>query len=143
MLNFQKEDYMQYSTEKVYLHDADTFIEQPKGRIKYLCTIIHDGVKVISADAVRNRESIKSISIPNSVTSIGDNVFRDCKSLTSVTIPDSVKTIGENAFGGCTSLNYIEIPDSVVHIDSKAFSNCSFQRDNFIYNRRRPSNLSE
>lgn len=42
---FKKEDYMQYSTEKVYLHDADTFIEQPKGRIKYLCTIIHDGVK--------------------------------------------------------------------------------------------------
>lgn len=41
---FAKEDYMSYSTEKVYLHDADVFIEKPKGRAKYICTIIHDGV---------------------------------------------------------------------------------------------------
>ena len=42
---FKQENYMKYSTEKVYLHDSDTFIEQPKGRMKYLCTIIQDSVK--------------------------------------------------------------------------------------------------
>jgi hypothetical protein len=41
---FQAEDYMSYSTEKVYLHDADIFIEKPKGRAKYICTIMHDNV---------------------------------------------------------------------------------------------------
>jgi hypothetical protein len=40
---FKNEDYMSYSTEKVYLHDADIFIEKPKGRAKYICTIVHDG----------------------------------------------------------------------------------------------------
>ena len=72
--------------------------------------IIHDGVKEISSDAIRNRESIKSISIPNSVTSIGDNVFRGCTSLTSVTIPDSVKTISYNAFYGCANVQQISLP---------------------------------
>jgi hypothetical protein len=42
---FSKEDYMSYSTEKVYLHDADIFIEKPKGRAKYICTILHDSTQ--------------------------------------------------------------------------------------------------
>lgn len=41
---FANEDYMSYSTEKVYLHDADIFINKPKGRAKYICTIVHDGM---------------------------------------------------------------------------------------------------
>jgi hypothetical protein len=42
---FASENYMAYSTEKIYLHDADIFIDKPKGRIKYICTIVHDGVQ--------------------------------------------------------------------------------------------------
>jgi len=45
-----------------------------------------------------------SITIPNSVTSIGDNAFYYCISLESVTIPNSVTSIGNWAFSGCTSL---------------------------------------
>lgn len=41
---FDNEDYMKYSTEKVYLHDADIFVGKPKGRAKYICTIVHEGV---------------------------------------------------------------------------------------------------
>jgi hypothetical protein len=41
---FAKEDYMNYSTEKVYLHDASVFIDKPKGRFKYICTIVHDSI---------------------------------------------------------------------------------------------------
>ena len=56
-------------------------------------------------------------TIPNSVTSIGENAFYDCRSLTSVTIPDSVTSIGNNAFGGCVSLTSVTIPDlSLIHI---------------------------
>ena len=42
--------------------------------------------------------SLTSITIPNSVTSIGTGAFVDCTSLTSVTIPNSVTSIGHNAF---------------------------------------------
>ena len=43
-------------------------------------------------------------SIPDSVTSIGNQAFWGCRSLTSVTIPDSVTSIGRDAFSGCSSL---------------------------------------
>ena len=44
------------------------------------------------------RSSIKTVTIGNSVTSIGSNAFYGCTSLTSVTIPDSVTSIGDYAF---------------------------------------------
>ena len=63
-------------------------------------------------------------TIPNSVTTIGDNVFYYCESLTSVTIPDSVTEIGEGAFSNCSSLTSVTIPDSVTTIGVYAFFLC-------------------
>ena len=47
------------------------------------------------------------LTIPDSVTSIGDSVFSGCEGLTSVTIPDSVTSIGNSAFSRCTGLTSI------------------------------------
>ena len=68
---------------------------------------------------------LTSITIPNSVTSIGDRAFYDCDSLKSVTIGNSVTSIGEYAFNGCNGLTNIAIPNSVTSIKHGAFSGCT------------------
>ena len=65
------------------------------------------------------------ITIPNSVTRIGDSAFRDCTALTSITIPNSVTRIERDAFGGCTGLTSITIPNSVTSIERGTFAGCS------------------
>lgn len=70
------------------------------------------------------RSSIKSVTIPDSVTTIGDYAFDYCTSLTSITIPDSVTTLGNGAFMHCDSLNNLTIPDSVTTVGNKVFAYC-------------------
>ena len=62
----------------------------------------------IGVGAFHFRESLTSVTIPNSVKWIEDDAFFKCSSLTSITIPNSVKSIGEYAFDDCSSLTFIE-----------------------------------
>jgi len=75
--------------------------------------------------AFQNCAGLSSITIPDSVTSIGIGAFRNCSGLTSVTIGNGVTSIGNAAFNGCSGLTSITIPDSVTSIGSDAFSDCS------------------
>jgi hypothetical protein len=59
------------------------------------------------------------------VTEIKNGVFYDCPSLTSITIPNSVTSIGEYAFYGCTGLTSITIPSNVTFIGRDAFKRCT------------------
>ena len=71
--------------------------------------------------------TIASVTIPDSVTTIGDYAFQECTSLTGeLIIPDSVTTIGNFAFKNCSGLTgELIIPDSVTTIGESAFYHCS------------------
>ncbi len=67
---------------------------------------------------------IKTVSISNGVTSIGDYAFYNCTNLQSIEIPSSVTSIGDYAFYYCTNLQSIEIPSSVTTIEGAVFQGC-------------------
>jgi hypothetical protein len=76
-------------------------------------------------DGFYNCIGLSAVTIPSSVTAIGDYAFYGCKRLTSVIIPEGVTTIGEYAFRDCSiyvsSTTDVTIPSSVNFIDFGAF----------------------
>ena len=74
--------------------------------------VVREGTEVICDGAFSSRWSsgrtcLQSVTIPNSVTIIGDEAFSECYSLESITIPNSVRNIGNNAFSGCNICFFI------------------------------------
>ena len=61
------------------------------------------------------------MSIPNSVTTIGNSAFEGCTGLTSIAIPDNVETISSSTFEGCTSLASVSFGDRITAIGGSAF----------------------
>ena len=78
------------------------------------------------------------ISIPYSVTIIGDYAFANNNRMDFCIIENGLRTIGDYAFSGCTELLNLELPDSIEEIGSYAFSNCMNLRQIHI-----PTGLTE
>ena len=68
---------------------------------------------------------VENIELPYGVISIGASAFENCIALKSVDIPDTVKTISKNAFKQCYKLESVFIPHSVQSIGNYAFHRCS------------------
>lgn len=79
---------------------------------------------ILSQKVIVAKGRLAILSIPNSVTSIGDSAFLFNMHFTSIAIPNSVTSIGKSAFWGCSGITSINIPNSVKSIGDDAFSWC-------------------
>lgn len=86
---------------------------------------IPSSVTSIGEIAFEGCSGLTSLALSEGLKSIGDAAFSGCSGLTSVIIPSSVKSIGKYAFCGCSDLTSVAIPSGVTYIGSYAFMGCS------------------
>jgi hypothetical protein len=130
-------DNTSYVVDKI----APSVVFSNKAKITSL--IVGKGVKEIGANAFKGSSNLASVSLPTTLTTIGDYAFNGTK-LTELHIDsvksigagafggtlitelhlDSVKTIGASAFQNCGSLKKIWLPSTLVSIGEKAFDGC-------------------
>lgn len=86
---------------------------------------IKDGTLGIAAWAFQGCNNLQTITLPISLTSIGDHAFMNCRSLTSFNIPNSTTSIDDYAFWGCSGFSSVDIPNSVKYLGEGAFRECT------------------
>ena len=72
-------------------------------------------------DSMFANSSVSALTIPETVTQIGEFSFFNCKNLTEITIPEGVTAIGAEAFFGCTGISAVRVPDAVTSVGDYAF----------------------
>ncbi len=81
-------------------------------------------VTAIGADCFRGCLAIKSLTVPEGITAIGDYAFECCEYLTQATLPASLRTLGTGVFSGDVMLETVTIPEGVSSIGDGAFFYC-------------------
>lgn len=105
--------------------DCNAIIETATNSLVLGCknTIIPNSVTSIAGDGFFGCSDLTSISIPNSVTTIGSQTFQ-YSGLTSINIPEGVTTIKNDAFQSCGRLSSVTIPSTIEKINGYAFAWC-------------------
>ena len=121
------------TVEVTYMDDSYYSLGAYDGSITIPSSVYYSGsyytVTRIGDRAFYNADGLTSLTIPNTVLSIGELAFcwqedHYCNRLTSITIPNSVKTIANEAFRKCYALQTVVIGDGVTSIGESAFSKC-------------------
>lgn len=93
--------------------------------------VISDGVDYNTVIAIgeygfsNSSRDLKSVVLPETITSIGHNAFKYCTSLETVYLPQSLSVIEDHVFYYCAKLKSINFPESMISIGNDAFSYCS------------------
>ena len=86
---------------------------------------VPDSVTSIGEGAFSGCTKLKSVRLSQNLTKLEASLFSGCAALAEISIPDSVKELGRAVFSGCASLREIEIPDKVTVIPEEAFKGCA------------------
>ena len=102
-----------------------TTYNYPFADCPFMVINIGDSVERIPAYFAFYKNLLTSISVPNSVTEIGNNAFNSCSALTSVVLGDGLSTLPANAFANCNDILYITLGSGFASLPANAFSHCS------------------
>lgn len=69
--------------------------------------------------------AIKSVTLPSTITEIGEHAFTNCRSLETIQFPNKLRVIGNAAFYGCAKLDGLDFPSKVTTIGKSAFEGCT------------------
>lgn len=106
------------------MYDYSSYAGTPWSGCKYTDVIIRTGVASVSPFAFYGT-SIKSVTFPSTVQSIGNYAFANCKNLENVKLGKNTVSVGRNAFYRCTSLNKVTINNSLEFLGESAFEGCT------------------
>ena len=86
---------------------------------------LSDSVESIGQSAFEFCSSLNEIRLPESLETIGNRAFYSCATLTDILLPSSLTSIGESAFSECNQLSSILLPASLKTLGNKAFERCA------------------
>ncbi len=95
--------------------------------------VIPEGVTSISQYAFRYFSNVTKIRLPKSMKTISGENFSDHIYLTEITVPSTVSSVGERAFVGCTSLQTATLNNGG-NIGDEAFKGCTALKTAFLNN---------
>ena len=84
-----------------------------------------NSITTIGIWAFNGCRALTSVTLPSGMNRISDSLFHDCRGLTSITIPSTITILGQAAFHSCTGLTSVSIPSSLTYISDSAFYNCT------------------
>ncbi|MBQ7128754.1 MAG: leucine-rich repeat protein, partial [Clostridia bacterium] len=90
---------------------------------------IKEGTKIIAVGAFENCDDLKSLTFPESLTTIPRGICNRCNYLTTINVSDNVNYISSYAFEDCTSLENINLGDNIERIGEYAFNNTGFYNE--------------
>lgn len=86
-----------------------------------------DSITRIGREAFENCTNLTAIKLPEQMTAIEEKTFQSCKSLTSVTIPEGVTSIGKDAFRKCSALASVSLPEGLTELKGYAFADTALE----------------
>ncbi len=111
----------------LYNKDKTTLIKYPENKSDENF-VIPTGVKTIYNSSIQKTSNLKSVTIPNTVTSICIYAFY-MSAIDSINLPNSIKSIDSGAFNNCENLNNISLPSSLESLGSQVFNGTAYYQD--------------
>ncbi|EJK55111.1 hypothetical protein THAOC_25188, partial [Thalassiosira oceanica] len=86
---------------------------------------LKEGLQIIGDSAFGGCKSLRSVTLPSTVTELSRLAFSDCGNLVELQLKEGLQVIKSESFRNCTALQNVTLPSSVIELRGRAFDNCS------------------